>query len=89
MVLRLVEICPDSKRRSVNVLEINRFGDLRDIANLGLTLPEAKQMLARVQQEAVAVQARDHAALRPDCAGCGGRCQVQGLAVPSNHDAVW
>ncbi len=34
-------------------------------------------MLARVQQEVVAVQARDHAVLRPDCASCGGRWQVK------------
>jgi len=77
LVLRLVETCTDSKTRSVDVLEISRPGDLRDIANLGLTLPEAKQLLARVQHEVVAVQARDHAALRPDCASCGGRCQVK------------
>jgi len=36
-------------------MEISRLGDHRDIANLGLTLPEAKQLLARVQQAVVAV----------------------------------
>ena len=77
LVLRLVETRTDSKTRSVDVLEISRPGDLRDIANLGLTLPEAKQLLTRVQHEVVAVQARDHTALRPDCASCGGRCQVK------------
>ncbi len=77
LVLRLVETRTDCKTRSVDVLEISRPGDIRDIANLGLTLPEAKQLLARVQHEVVAVQARDHAALRPDCASCGGRCQVK------------
>jgi len=77
LVLRLVETRTDSKTRSIDVLEISRPGDLRDIANLGLTLPEAKQLLARVQHEVIAVQARDHAALRPDCASCGGRCQVK------------
>jgi hypothetical protein len=36
------------------VLEISRPNDLSEIANLGLTLPEAKQLLARVQQAVVA-----------------------------------
>ena len=49
-VLQLVETETDSRGRSVEVLEISRPNDLGDIANLGLTLPEAKQLLARVQQ---------------------------------------
>src|SRR6187551_673805 len=48
-VLQLVETGTDSRTRSVEVLEISRPNDLGDIANLGLTLPEAKQLLARVQ----------------------------------------
>jgi transposase len=59
------------------VLELSRPGNLRDIADLGLTLPEAKRILARVQQAVVAAQARDHAALRPECPSCGGRCRVK------------
>ena len=59
------------------MLELDRLRDLRDIANLGLTLPEAKQLLTRVQQAVVAVQARDHAALRPACASCGANCHVK------------
>ena len=51
--------------------------NLRDIANLGLTLPEAKRLLARVQQAVVDVQVRDHAALRPACSHCGARCHVK------------
>ena len=77
-VVQLVETGTDrSRARSVDVLEISRPNDLGDIANLGLTLPEAKQLLARVQQAVVAAQARDHAALRPDCSSCGGRCQAK------------
>ena len=50
-VVRLVETGTDrSPARGVDVLEIGRPNDLGDIANLGLTLPEAKQLLARVQQ---------------------------------------
>ena len=74
LVLRLVETRADDGTRSSDVLELSRPGNLRDIADLGLTLPEAKQILARVQQAVVAAQARDHAALRPECPSCGGRC---------------
>ena len=66
-VLRLVETGTDSRARSIDVLEISRPNDLGDIGNLGLTLPEAKQLLAHVQQAVVAVQAHDYAVLRPDC----------------------
>src|SRR5438270_2256451 len=76
-VLQLVETGVDGRTRSVEVLEISRPNDLGEIANLGLTLPEAKQLLARVQQAVVAAQANDHAALRPDCSSCGGRCHVK------------
>jgi len=76
-VLQLVETGVDGRARSVEVLEISRPNDLGDIANLGLTLPEAKQLLARVQQAVVAAQAHQHAVLRPDCSSCGGRCHVK------------
>jgi hypothetical protein len=76
-VLQLVETGSDSLTRSVEVLEISRPNDLGDIANLGLTLPEAKQLLARVQQAVVAAQAQDHAVLRPDCSACGGGCHLK------------
>jgi hypothetical protein len=51
--------------------------DLRDIANLGLKLREAKQLLTRVQQAVVAVQAPGYALLRPACTDCGARCHVK------------
>jgi hypothetical protein len=76
-MLRLVETGTDGRARSVDVLEISRSKDLGDIANLGLTLAEAKRLLAHVQQAVVAVQADDHAVLRPDCSSCGGRCHVK------------
>jgi hypothetical protein len=53
-VLRLVETETGGPARGVDVLEISRPRDLGDIANLGLTLAEAKQLLARVQQALVA-----------------------------------
>jgi len=52
-------------------------GALRALASLGLTRPEAKKLLARVEQAVLAVQARDHAALRPECSGCGASCHVK------------
>jgi hypothetical protein len=58
-------------------MEINRPDSLGDIADLGLTLAEAKLLLASVQQEIVAMQARDHAARRPECRRCGDVCRVK------------
>src|ERR687898_780348 len=76
LVLQLVETRADGGTRSVELMELGRPGNLHDIADLGLTLPEAKQLLACVQQAVVAVQARDHATLRPDCASCGERFRI-------------
>ena len=43
----------------------------------GLTLAEAKQLLARVQQAVVAAQADNQAMFRPACQSCGGGCHVK------------
>ena len=88
-VLQLVETGIDNRAQGIDVMEISRPNDLRDIASLGLTLPEAKQLLARVQQAVVAAQARDHAGLRLHCrpaAGAvtsrtGGRIRSQRCSV--------
>jgi hypothetical protein len=71
-ILRLVKTGAEGEREgeTTDVMEINRPDDLRDIATLGLTLSEAKQVLAVLQQEIVAAQARAHAVLWPDCP-CG------------------
>src|SRR5258708_38734177 len=58
-------------------MEINRPDDLGDIADLGLTLAEGKLLLAGIQREIVAAQARDHAVRRPDCLCCGVVCRVK------------
>jgi hypothetical protein len=58
-------------------MKINRPGDLGDFANLGLTLAEAKLLLAALQQELVAEQASSHAVRRPDCRSCGNVCRVK------------
>ena len=80
LMLRLVETGADrseTRGRGIDVLELDQLRDLRDIANLGLTLPEAKQLLAQVQQAVATIQARDHAALRPACSGCRARCHAK------------
>src|ERR1700758_2046504 len=74
----------DSPARGVDVMEISRPGDLGDIANLGLTLPEAKQLLARVQQVVVAAQAGDHAVSRPACSSCGCGCHIKDWRLQQN-----
>ncbi len=76
-VLRLVKIGAEGEGPCVDVMEISRPDDLVDIANLGLTLAEAKRLLAGVQREIVAAQARDHAVRRPECPRCGGVCRVK------------
>jgi len=76
-ILRLVKTGAEGEGLCTDVMEINRPGDLVDIANLGLTLSEAKRLLAGVQREIVAAQAREHAVRRPDCSCCGGVCRVK------------
>jgi len=76
-VLRLVGAGVDGQKPAVDIKEFNRPDCLEDIANLGLTLTEGKQLLARVQQEVVAAQFGNHAVLRPSCCTCNGRCHVK------------
>jgi hypothetical protein len=77
-VVRLAKIGADGEEQWVDVVRIARPGDLSDIANLGLTMAEAKLVLAGLQEEFVAGQAREHAVVcRPDCQTCGGVCHVK------------
>jgi hypothetical protein len=48
-------------RRSCEVMAISRPDGLGDIADLGITLSEAKQLFVRVQQQVVAEQVTTHA----------------------------
>ena len=75
--LRLVVMGIDGQSRSFDVMAISRPDGLGDIANLGITLSEAKQLLVQVQQQVVADQATTHATFRPDCRSCGGTCHVK------------
>jgi hypothetical protein len=53
LVLQLVETGAErseTRGRGIDILELDRPRDLREIANFGLILAEAKQLLTRVQQ---------------------------------------
>jgi hypothetical protein len=76
-IVRLVKTGADGEKQSVDVVTINRPDDLIDIAHLGLTLAEGKLLLAGLQQEIVAAQARGHAVRRPHCRSCGEICRVK------------
>jgi hypothetical protein len=72
-----MKIGSEGDGQCTDVMEINKPDDLGDIADLGLTLAEGKLMLAGIQRENVAAQARDHAVRRPDCLRCGDVCRVK------------
>ena len=76
-IVRLVKTGAEGEGQCTDVMEIIRPDDLGDIADLGLTLTEAKLLLADVQQEIVAAQAREHAVRRRNCRCCGGDCRVK------------
>ena len=76
-IVRVVKIGAEGEGPATDVMEINRVGNLADIANLGLTLAETKRLLAGLQREIVAAQVRDHTVRRAACSRCGGSCRVK------------
>ena len=76
-IVKLVSIGAKGEEHSTDVMRIAEPDDLTDLASLGLTLVEGKRLLAGVQREIVAAQARVHAARRPACRGCVGMCRVK------------
>jgi hypothetical protein len=76
LVLRLVETVINGSSRSVDVLEIVSRSDPGDIAALGVTLPQGKQLLGLVQREVVAIQSRELATRRARCRSCAAVCQI-------------
>jgi hypothetical protein len=76
-VLRLVDISAEGEERCADVMAIIRPDSLDDIADLGLTLAEARLVLAGVQREIVAAQVRGHAARRPACRSGGTAWRVK------------
>ena len=81
-VLRLIATGDDARCLSTDLVEICRPGGLGDIANLGLTLPEAKQLLVSVQRAIVAGQVDSHKQLRPCCRSCGAKCHLKDRPGP-------
>ena len=78
-IVRLVQVGADGEAPFVDVMTINRPDDLDDIANLGLTVADGKRVLAGLQQEIVAAQARSysHSVQRPACRSCSGVCHLK------------
>ena len=76
-ILRLVQTGAEGEDPGTDLMEISRPDGLGDIAKLGLTLSEAKQLLANVQRKIAAAQARDHIVRRLDCPRCDGVCHVK------------
>ena len=76
-VLRLIATEGDARCLSTDLIEICRPEGLGDIAELGLTLPEAKQLLASVQRAVIAAQADSHRLQRPCCSACSGKCHLK------------
>ena len=73
----MVQTGAEGEDPDTDLVEISRPDGLGDIAELGLTLSEAKQLLAHVQREIAVAQARDHVVRRPDCPRCDGVCHVK------------
>ena len=67
-IVRLVQVGADGEAPFVDVMTINRPDDLDDIANLGLTVADGKRVLAGLQQEIVAAQAKSHSVQRTQSA---------------------
>src|SRR5918994_7380116 len=76
-IVKLVSIGAEGEEHSTDVMRIAKPDDLTDLASLGLTLAEGKRLLAGVQREIVAAQARVHAVRRPECRGCGAACRLK------------
>ena len=88
--LRLVETGVEGEARCTDVMEITRPDDLEDIADLGLTLAEAKLLQARVQQEISAAQARGlPLPLAAELSVLPRNVPSKGLSGPSDRDAFW
>ena len=76
-IVKLVSIGAEGEEHSTDVMRIARPDTLADLGTLGLSLAESKQLLAGIQREIVAAQARLHAMRRPACPGCGDVCRMK------------
>ena len=92
-IVRLVSIGAEGEEHRTDVMRIAKPDTLADLGTLGLSLAESKQLLAGIQREIVAAQARVHAGHRPECRGCGAACRVKdyrhhAIATPFGQVAV-
>jgi hypothetical protein len=76
-VLRLIATEDDARCLSTDLVEICRPEGVGDIADLGLTLPEAKQLLASIQRAVVSAQAVSHGVQRPCYSACSRKCHLK------------
>jgi hypothetical protein len=76
-IVRVVKTGAEGEGQCTDVMEIIRPADLGDIADLGLTLADAKLLLAGLQQAIVTEQSGNHAARRPACPRYGPVCHVK------------
>ena len=58
-------------------MRIAKPDTLADLGGLGLSLAESKQLLAGIQREIIAAQARVQAVHRPQCRRCSTTCRVK------------
>jgi hypothetical protein len=87
-IVRLVKVGVEGETCCNDVMAFERPVGLRTMADLGLTLAEAKQLLTAVQQQVVAEQAADHSAHLPTCPGCGSCCGAVAAAASRTIDRV-
>ena len=87
-IVRLVSIGAEGEEHSTDVMRIAKPDTLADLGTLGLSLAESKQLLAGIQREIVAAQARLHAMRRPACRGCGDVLPDEGLPPARDRHAV-
>ena len=60
-----VVVGAEGDEQTTEVMKINRPNSLGNLADLGLSLAEARQLLVRLQTEIVAAQAGDHVSSTP------------------------
>jgi hypothetical protein len=88
-IVRLVKAGAEGEKQSIDVVTINRPDDLVEIANLGLTLAEGKLLLAGLQQQIVAAQAKDPRLSATGLPKLWPRLLREGLSGSCGRDTVW
>ncbi|WP_043366696.1 ISKra4 family transposase [Belnapia sp. F-4-1] len=76
-IVKLVSIGAEGEEHSTDVMRIARTNTLADLGTLGLSLAEGKRLLASIQREVVAAQARVHAVHRLACRDCSASCRIK------------